>query len=177
MAVPIAVAILGVLLLFFLPGFAVTRALFPEWRLRGDAKWLRIVETGTLSLVLSVGFTILLGFGLLNLPSGFAAGISDPVLEVGLASITAVGFLLAAVRGSFARTPPTGPALPEATGEEGTWEAVRSFDRLSSEIRRVRHALRVASTEVERRRLTDRLSELEAELRQRGEQREREIAG
>src|SRR5271156_4009889 len=97
-------ALAGLLLVFVLPGLAVARALFPEWRFRGAEGLPHLVETAALTIVLSVALTILVGFGLLNTPAGFSASWSDPVLEIILAGITVAGFVVAGYRGAFSRT-------------------------------------------------------------------------
>ena len=140
LTVPLPLAILGVLLVFALPGYATTRALFPEWRIRGERALLRAVEIGTLSLITSVGITVLVGFGLLNLsPIGFQASWADPELEVILAAIAALGFGLAAARGSFSRVPPAGQRLE--TEPDGGWETLREMDRLGLAERRLLRTL------------------------------------
>jgi len=94
-------AIVGGLLLFVVPGFAVARALFPEWRFRGPDGTLRALETATLSFVLSVALTVLVGSLLLGLaPGGFAAAWSDPVLEVALAAVALVAVAAGVLRGA-----------------------------------------------------------------------------
>ena len=136
----------GALLLFFVPGYAVAKALFPEWRVRGPGGNRRLLEIVTLSFVTSIGLTVVVGYGLLDLaPGGFSAAWSDPVLEVSLAAVALVAFLAAVARGGFSRTPPTPRPEPEETGEEGAWELSRELERLGREERRLDHALRVSS--------------------------------
>ncbi|MCI4369300.1 MAG: DUF1616 domain-containing protein [Thermoplasmata archaeon] len=135
--------VVGLLLVFALPGFALTRALFPEWRLRGPDALERIVETATLSLVTSVALTVLVGFALLNGPGGgFQASWSQPVLEGVLAGIAAVGFAIALVRGGFSKTAPSGPAPEASPGVEGAWELLRRLEGLYRQERRLRHEIR-----------------------------------
>jgi uncharacterized membrane protein len=101
----------GVLLVFVVPGYAITKATFPEWRLRGPEALLRAVEIGTLSLVLSVTVTILVGFVLGAAPGNyFQASWSDPLLEALLAAITGVALAAAVLRGAFRRVPPAAPS-------------------------------------------------------------------
>jgi hypothetical protein len=139
-------AIGGGLLLFVVPGFATSRALFPEWRFRGPDGARRALETATLSFVLSVGLTVLAGSVLLGVaPGGFAAAWSDPVLEVLLAAIAAVGFVAGALRGAYAREPPAAPPREPEPGGEGAWELARELDRLHREERSVRHRQRTLS--------------------------------
>jgi len=157
--------LVGALLLFFVPGYAVAKALFPEWRVRGPQGGRRLLEIVTLSFVMSVGLTVVVGFGILDLvPGGFAAAWSDPVLEAVLAAITVVALVAAFFRGAFARTPPTGPSVPEGKGEEGAWELSRELERLGRDERRLQHALRVSSANpAESARLTAELDSVRAE--------------
>lgn len=134
---------LGLLLIFALPGFGITKATFPEWRIRGPEGLLRAVEITTLSLVLSVTVTILVGFGLGNLPGGlFQAGWSDPLLEAILAAISGVALTVAFLRGGFHRAGPLAPSLEPAPGEEDPMTLVRSLDELHRRIRRLQHEIR-----------------------------------
>jgi hypothetical protein len=149
----------GLLLVFALPGYAITKATFPEWRLRGPDGLLRAVEIGTLSLVLSVTVTILVGFILGNLPgSFFQAGWSDPLLEAALAAITAVALVAAVLRGAFRREAPPGPAPEPTPGEEGPFAVARELEADRREARRLRHALRTLKVDDPQR------ARLEAEL-------------
>jgi hypothetical protein len=136
-------AVVGLALLFVLPGFAVARATFPEWRFRGPGGTVHLVETLTLSLVLSVALTIVIGFALLSSSAGFGATWSDPSIFVALAAVTAVGLVVALARGAFAAIPPAGPELPSERGNEGAFETIRELDGLVATERRLRHRLRV----------------------------------
>jgi len=135
----------GVPLLFFVPGYTVTKAIFPEWRVRGAVALRRGLEIGTLAFVLSVVLTVLAGELLLaSAPGGFQASWNDPVLESVLAAIALAGFVAGWVRGAYAAAPPPVPAPPGDEGEEGAWELTRRLDELGREERRLRHALRIA---------------------------------
>jgi hypothetical protein len=136
-------AVVGLALLFFLPGFAVARATFPEWRFRGPTGTVHVIETLTLSLVTSVALTIVVGFALLNSPLGFGATWSDPSVLGALAGLTGVGLVVAAARGAFSATPPPGPVLRPDGGNEGAFEAIRELEGLVANERRLRHRLRV----------------------------------
>jgi len=139
-------AIVGLLLIFFVPGYGVTKATFPDWRVRGPDGLRRGLEIATLSFVLSVVLTVLLGAVLLAAnPGGFQSYWTDPLLEAGLAAVAAVGFAVALLRGGFARTPPAAPSPEPSGGEEGAWELSRELDRLAREERRLQHALRAGS--------------------------------
>lgn len=158
-------AVVGGLLLFFVPGYAVTKALFPEWRVRGGDGGRRLLELVTLSFVTSVGLTILVGYGILNLAAGgFAAAWSDPLLESVLAAVALVALLVAILRGAFARTPPTPAGTPQEPGGEGAWELSRELERLARNERRLQHELRGASGDAARvAELTRELDEVKAE--------------
>ncbi|HTT45277.1 MAG TPA: DUF1616 domain-containing protein [Thermoplasmata archaeon] len=156
---------LGGLLLFFVPGYFVTKAVFPEWRVRGREAARRLVEVVTLSFVTSIGLTVIVGYGLLSLaPGGFAAAWSDPVLESCLAVVALVAAVVAVARGAFARVPPTAPA-PGSTGvEEGAWELSRELERLGRDERRLEHELRVHGSDAsERTKISAELESVRAE--------------
>jgi hypothetical protein len=165
-------AAIGLLLLYVLPGFAIARALFPEWRFRGESGTLHAVETAVLTVVLSVASTILVGFVLLNSSAGFSADWSNPLLETGLLGITAVGGGLAWGRGAFARTPPTGPALEPEAGALGGAEALAAAEEIQRRVRRIRHELKAHPSPSEAARLQDELRVLEIEARRLGRDRE-----
>ena len=157
-------SVAGLALVFFLPGFALARATFPEWRFRGPSGTVHLLETLTLSLVGSVVLTILLGFALLNSAVGFQATWSDPVLFVALAALAAVGLVVAVLRGAFARVPPSGPVLEPEGGTEGAFEDIREVDRLRAEERRLRHRARtLARDDPERERLDREIARVEAQ--------------
>jgi hypothetical protein len=137
-------AAVGLLLLFFLPGFALTRALYPERRVLRPLSLLRLVEQLTLGIVLSVAVSILVGFAWLGTPGGVQASWSDPLVEVTLAGIAAAAFVLAFARGSFARLPPPGPALEAQGGLSDPTTLLHELEGLHREERRIRHRLRVA---------------------------------
>ena len=161
----LAEGVAGGLILFFVPGYAVAKALFPEWRVHGPEGGRRLLEIVTLSFVTSIGLTVVVGFGILDLaPGGFSAAWTDPVLEGALAAVAAVGFVAAILRGAFARTPPATRITVEAEGEEGAWELSRELERLGRDERRLQHALRVsAQSPTEVARLTAELESLKAE--------------
>jgi uncharacterized membrane protein len=174
----IAEGLVGALLLFFVPGYAVAKALFPEWRVRGPEGIRRLLELVTLSFVTSIGLTVVVGYGILSLaPGGFAAAWSDPVLEVVLAAVAVIAFVVALARGAFARNPPTPRPAPEGVGEEGSWELSRELERLGRDERRLQHALRVSSSgPAEVTRLTAELDSVRAERDALRRKREEEYA-
>ncbi|HYA57397.1 MAG TPA: DUF1616 domain-containing protein [Thermoplasmata archaeon] len=155
----------GALLLFFVPGYALTKAIFPDWRVRGRNAGRRLVEVVTLSFVTSIGLTVVVGFGLLDLaPGGFSAAWSDPLLEAALAAVAGVALLASFVRGAWARTPPAVAAPSTPVGEEGAWELSRELERLGRDERRLEHALRVAAgTPADKARLSAELDSVKAE--------------
>jgi uncharacterized membrane protein len=153
-------AVAGLLLVFFVPGYAVTRALFPEWRLVRPSVLRRLVEILTLSFVLSIVLTVLIGYLLLAVaPGGFRAFWTDPTLEVALLAVTVTAFAAAAVRGAFGAVPVTPHTVKGAEAEEGAWELSLELDRLGREERRILRALRGAS------RTPDEESDLQERLR------------
>ncbi|MCI4319545.1 MAG: DUF1616 domain-containing protein [Thermoplasmata archaeon] len=179
MTVSIPLAVLGGLLVFALPGYAVTKAVFPEWRLRGPNALLTAVELATLSFVLSVVLSVLVGFVLLNTaPAGFQANWTDPRLEAALGAITALGLTGAVARGGFARVAPSAPLLEEDQGATGGWEAVRRLDRLVREERGLRRSLVAAPPgSEEERELRSRIERVRAEAASVRTSREAELAG
>lgn len=168
----------GFLLIFFVPGYALTKALFPEWRIRGAAALRRVTEVVTLSFVLSIVLTVLVGyFELTFAPGGFGAYWTDPVLEVSLFAVALVAFVLGLARGAYRTVPPVRAPSPLPKGEEGAFELTRQLDRVGREERRIRHALRVAPpAAAERDRLRSRLEELEREGAELERRREAEYA-
>jgi Protein of unknown function (DUF1616) len=168
----------GLLLVFALPGYAITKATFPEWRLQGPEALLRAVEIGTLSLVLSVAVTILVGFVLGVLPGNyFLAGWSDPLLETVLAAITGIGLVAAVLRGAFHRLPPSAPATEPDPGEEAPFALTRALEADRREARRLRHAIRaLKADDPQRSRLEEELLATERRTQERLAAREAEYA-
>ncbi|MCI4350292.1 MAG: DUF1616 domain-containing protein [Thermoplasmata archaeon] len=179
MAVNLALAIVGGVLVFALPGYAVAKSVFPEWRVRGAGALLTAVELATLSFVLSVTLTVLVGFVLLNAaPSGFQATWSNPALELSLAGISLVGLAVAYLRGAFARNPPSAPHPEEDTGATGGWEAMRRMDDLARQERGLRRSLtRIPPGSDEDRRIRDQLEKVQTEASAVRAAREAELAG
>lgn len=154
---------LGGALLFALPGYAWSRALFPEWRLRGPTALDTAVRLGTLSFVWSLAILVVVGSALSEIPSlGFSAAWSDPRLELLLAGLTLIGFAVAALRGAFSA--PVEPA-PRASAPEDSspLPTLRQLDRIAREESRVRRALRRSPAGSEgRARLEEELGRLRA---------------
>ncbi len=144
---PLAVvqAVAGGLLLFFLPGFTIAKALFPERRVRGPQAVGWALELVAIAFVLSVVLTVVVGYLLLvGAPGGFSATWGNPLLETGLAAIALVAFVAGWLQGAYAREPRR-PARPVAQ-EEGPWELDERLDRLQRERRRLERELRRAGT-------------------------------
>lgn len=105
MAVSPLSLLVGLVLLFFAPGFALLHALFPGRRYFGP---FHPFALPALSVVASVAITILVGTVLGLLPGGpggrgwfQGAKTGAPVLEVALASVAIVLFAIAWWRGAF----------------------------------------------------------------------------
>ncbi|HTS32889.1 MAG TPA: DUF1616 domain-containing protein [Thermoplasmata archaeon] len=167
----------GILVLFFVPGYTLTKATFPEWRIRGSVATLRLLEVVTLSFVTSLALTVLVGYGLLTAgPDGFQAFWSDPLLETILAVIAAAAFAAGWFRGAYAREPPR-PAAGEAEEGSPPWAVVHELDELRREERRVRHSLRRARTgSPEADALTAELDRIQAKTKRLQSHREEEYA-
>ncbi len=135
---PLAILV-GAALFFFLPGFALVRAVFPERRFRGAAGLRGALELTVLSFVLSVVLTVLVGYLLVSaVPGAFSATWDTPTLEVALAALAVVGFGVGAVRGAYSATPPAARAPAALPGDEGAWELSQKLDRLAAERRAAR---------------------------------------
>lgn len=173
-----AEAAVGLLLVFFVPGYTWTKATFPEWRIRGVEAFLRLLETLTLAIVLSVVLTILAGYVLLTAaPGGFRGYWTDPLLEVTLAALAAIGFTVGWFRGAYRREPPAVAPAEVGAGEEGAWELTRELERLGREERRLDHLLRTQRNDpAEARRVQNELERVRAFRTQLQQQREAEYA-
>lgn len=169
----------GFLLVFFVPGYTVTRALFPEWRIRGPERYLRLLETVSLAFVLSVVLTILVGYLLLvGTPAGFQAYWSAPTLEVALFAIAVFAAAVGLVRGAYARVPPVSRGPPAVDPDEGeVWAVTRELDRLVREERHLLRSLKRSGLDsAEEARLRSRLADVRARADELGRRREAEIA-
>jgi len=170
-------ALVGGLLVFFVPGFLVTRALFPDWELRGRASLARMVETVTLSFVLSLTLTVLVGNLLLaSAPGGFQASWSDPVLEATLAGVAVVAFGAGVARGAFDRKTPVRSRSVADPGGSGAWELTRELDRLGREERRLERALHASGGGAEERELREHLDKVRSKTEELRRRREAEYA-
>ncbi len=174
---PVAVleAVVGGALLFFVPGFAVSRAIFPEWRFRGPDGARHALETVVVAFVLSVVLTVLVGYLLLSAaPGGFSAAWGDPLLEAALAAVAAIAGVVAWLEGAFAPVPPAAPRIEGRPGEEGAWELTRELDRLRGEERTILRRLRSGDDPDGAPALRARLEELERAREERLRAREAE---
>lgn len=170
-------AVIGTLLVFVLPGFGITRALFPERRVFRPRSWTNLLEQLTSSVVLSVGVTILVGFAWLGTPTGVQASWSDPLIEANLAAVTGGALAVAIVRGSFSAQPPDSPPIEPQGGHSDPTELIRRLDRLARDERSIRHRIRVAgpkSSEAEP--LTQELERIRADAAHLRAERESEYA-
>jgi hypothetical protein len=166
----------GILLLFFLPGYTTTRAIFPEWRIRGSEAGRRTVEVVTLSFILSATWTILLGYLLLAAaPGGLQAFWTDPVLEGAQVVVTIGGFVVGWWLGAYATIPPQCAPAARDAGGEGAWELTLRLDQLTRERRRLEHELHVAPSSAAGE-LRDRIEALREESSRLTTAREQEYA-
>lgn len=166
----------GILLLFFAPGYFVTKATFPEWRVRGENALVRAIEIGTLSFVLSVALTVLVGYTLLvGGPQGFQAAWSDPVLEAILFAIAILAFGVGVARGAYRSTPPARAPATDS-GEDLPFEVARELTRLDREESRLRRELHRAGTTKERTDLEGQLGTVRARRTELQRRREAEYA-
>ncbi len=133
-ALALAEAVAGGALVFFVPGFTVAKALFPERRVAGPdgVRW--AIELAALGLVLSVVLTIVLGYGLLAAaPGGFSASWSDPQLEVALTAVAVLALVVGLFEGAYRRRPPLPRPREEGPEDDDPWELDRKLDRLQRE--------------------------------------------
>ena len=170
-------AVAGGALLFFVPGFVVAKAVFPERRLRGPGAVRWGIELVALALVVSVVLTVTVGYLLLvAAPSGFNAGWSDPLLESVLAAVALVAFLAGWWEGAYARVAPLARPHPESPGSTGAWELTERLDALQRERQRLERQIRSlqAPESTEGDTLRSRLHEVTEEERTLRERREGE---
>jgi hypothetical protein len=166
----------GAFLLFVAPGYAWTRAVFPEWRFAGPDRWGVGVRVATLTFVWSIAIDIVVGSVLTEVPSlGFSAAWSDPKLEVALVLLTAAGLVAAVVRGAFRPIREAAPAPPGVERSPLSW--MQEADRLARDEARLRRQIRRSAPESpERSRLESELQAVSERLAETHRQRERELA-
>jgi hypothetical protein len=169
MALDVLFEVLAAALFFFVPGFFLLRALFPEWRMRGEGGREHALVLFTGGIVLSVVLTILIGFYLGNVGL-FQAGMSDPLLEEILGGLSLIFLVVGIARGAFAPVPPPPSRFVEVTlpGEDDGAEFLAELAEMGARERRLRHEIRKARREGSRDlpTLESQLSEL---LARRGE--------
>ncbi|HEV2519661.1 MAG TPA: DUF1616 domain-containing protein [Thermoplasmata archaeon] len=140
-------AAVGLMLIYFLPGFAVTRALFPERRVFRPTSAKVLVEQLTSSVILSVAITILAGYVWLGTSVGVQVTWAQPRVEESLAVISGVTLAVAAARGSFARRAPKGPDLAPESGHSDPMAIIRQLDELGRRRRSLEHQRRVTGAD------------------------------
>lgn len=166
-------AVVGGALVFFVPGYAVAKAVFPERRLAGadGVRW--AVEVVALAFVLSVVLTVTVGYVLLvGAPGGFVASWSDPLLEAALAAIAGVAFAVGWLEGAYRRAPPRARRSDLEPGTGGPWELSAELARLQRERLGLERDLRgrpAADAEARLRARLARVLEEEEALRRRRE--------
>jgi len=152
-ALSVVEAVAGGCLLFFVPGYTVAKAVFPERRLSGPEGVGWAIELVALALVLSVVLTVAVGYLLLaDAPGGFSASWSDPLLESVLGAIALLAGVAGWLEGAYARVPPARMARQPEPGGTGAWELSVELDRLQRErLGLERELRRTAASEVEAR--------------------------
>lgn len=169
-------AVAGALLVFVVPGLALNRALFPDWRFRGPSGTARVVETGVMSLFGSVALTVVVGSALAAGPGlTFQASWRDPELEAVLGVLSAALFAVAALRGAFRRDPPVPPATETAPAEFDGWSRLREFSAVEERLRAARRAFIGAPSSEEQDRWRAEVRRLEGEREELRRRREVEF--
>lgn len=133
--------ILGILLIFFLPGFMLIKSLFPGSKdLDKEYNMLYVI---TLGMAMSIVITILSGFVLGSIPPD-SSGIGyfrSPFIEINLVVITVILFFVAWYRGGFPimgklhpsllRVPKSEKAQFKKSSDERVDELVLEFKELA----------------------------------------------
>jgi membrane protein implicated in regulation of membrane protease activity len=168
-------SVVALLLFFFVPGFLLMKALWPEWRFRGVKGLERGLTLVAGGVVLSVALTIIIGFYLGN-TGLFQAGQGNPLLEEILAAISVVCLIAGWWRGAYsAKAPPESRLTePPLYGEDDADSFGSTMEQIARDQRRIRHELRIAKRDDPREaeRLQGELDSLAS--RQRAMERERE---
>lgn len=143
MAVDPLFSLAALVLLFFLPGYLLMKALWPEHRVRGPGGRLWLLQVLAGGVVLSTVLSILIGFYLGNVGL-FQAGPSQPYLEALLGALSAVFFVAGWFRGAFARTAPAPAPVggEELPAEDDTGDYWKSLEEMARTERRLRHEIR-----------------------------------
>jgi hypothetical protein len=176
-ALSVGEAVAGGCLLFFVPGYTVAKAVFPERRLAGPEGVRWGIELVALALVLSVVLTVAVGYLLLaGAPGGFSASWGDPLLEAVLAAIAGIAFVTGWLEGAYARAPPARRPLPVEPGGADAWELSDRLGRLQRERQGLERELRraLASDDDAKARIRSRLEHVVEEEQALRRQREAE---
>ena len=175
-------AVGAIVLFFFLPGYLLVKALWPEKRWRGPQGAITAVEMLTGGFVASLGIFLIVGFVLGN-TGQFYASPSSPTLE-GILAVLAVIFLaLGWIQGAYRKDPPPAPSFvePPLPGEEDLEPMLGRFQEWAREERRlqreVHRARREGAPSADRARLEEQLQELRAVRRKAERTREEELSG
>jgi hypothetical protein len=141
-------ATLALVLFFFLPGYLLMKALWPEWRIRGKAAVERGVTMVTGAVVSSTAMTILVGFVLGNTAS-FQAGPDNPLLEAVLLVLSVAFFLVGLWRGAYSKWPLPSPSYAEHAlkGEDDTEAFVEEIEAIVREELRLKAEIKHAKRE------------------------------
>ncbi len=159
----VAFSLAAIALFFFVPGFLWYRALWPEKRLSGSAGTEHVVESVVAGFLLSVAFTVLIGFGLGNGPGTFQAGPGDPLLEEALAVVALAGGVVGGLRGAWSRR---GPAMRTGASQAPSMEErLAPFEERERQRRDLEHRLRSERDPERTRVLREELARLKAEER------------
>lgn len=180
--VDVPFALVALLLYFFVPGYLLVKALWPEKRWKGPKAEITAVEMVTAGFLSSLGLLLVIGFVLGN-SNAFQASAADPLLEEILAALSLVFLALGWFRGAYAREPPQVPSFvePVSPGEE---DLASTFGRLESLLRdereaqrSLRQARREKAPSEDLRALEARVEEVRAKRRRAQQEREAAIHG
>ena len=145
--------IFGILLIFFLPGYMLVKAMFPGSKdLDKEYNTLYVI---TIGMAMSIVLTILWGFILGSIPPDPDTGkgyFKSPFIEGGLIGMTLVLFVVAWVRGGFPimgkvhpsllRVPKAEKAKFKKTPEERIDDLVLEFKELARQRERLKRDIR-----------------------------------
>lgn len=168
-------------LFFFVPGYLLMKALWPEKRWRGPDATIVAIEMVTGGFLASLSLFLLVGFVLGN-AGEFEAGASDPLLEGILAGFAAIFFVVGWFLGAYRREAPPAPSFvePPAPGEEDLGPILDRFQAWSREERELRrelhHLRRSGGDPKEVERVTQELETLKAQRRAAEDERQRALA-
>jgi hypothetical protein len=144
MVVPFGLTILGLLLLYLLPGLGLSAAVFPERFRPAPERRRALLEVAVLSVVMSLSVTVLFGEALQASSLGFSATWSDPTLELLDGAVAVAGLAIGGMRGAFSAAPEA-VGSPENPVAVAPWPALRRLEQLAREERTLTRSLRDAS--------------------------------